>query len=146
MAIIVHRKRSFHKRPADLQVAQALAAADLMVSVGIVGAGFSGLCLAIQLQKAGLKNFTIFEAADDIGGTWRANRYPGCACDVQSVMYCYSFEPYPWTKHYAEQEEILQYLHHCAGKLFHWAHMMCRHAKGLLKQCCCPVASSATAL
>lgn len=47
---------------------------------------------------------------------WRANRYPGCACDVQSVMYCYSFEPYPWTQHYSEQEEILQYLHHCAGQ------------------------------
>lgn len=87
-----------------------------MVSVGIVGAGFSGLCMAIKLQKAGLTNFTVFEAADDIGGTWRANRYPGCACDIQSVMYCYSFEPYPWTQHYSAQPEILEYLHHCAGR------------------------------
>lgn len=47
---------------------------------------------------------------------WRANRYPGCACDVSSVMYCYSFEPYPWTQLYSEQKEILQYLHHCAGE------------------------------
>jgi cation diffusion facilitator CzcD-associated flavoprotein CzcO len=87
-----------------------------MVSVGIVGAGFSGLGMAIKLQKAGLKDFTIFEAAADIGGMWQANRYPGCACDVQSTMYSLSFEPYPWSEVYSGQPEILQYLHHCAGE------------------------------
>lgn len=91
-----------------------------MVSVGIVGAGFSGLCMAIRLQKAGITDFTIYEAADDIGGTWRANAYPGCACDVVSVLYCYSDEPYPWTEHYSSQPEILRYLHHCADTYHLW--------------------------
>lgn len=88
-----------------------------MVSVAIVGAGFSGLGLAIKLKQSGLThNITIYEAADDIGGTWRQNHYPGCACDVPSVAYCYSFEPYPWPKHFSDQADILKYLHHCAGK------------------------------
>jgi cation diffusion facilitator CzcD-associated flavoprotein CzcO len=55
---------------------------------------------------------------------WRANRYPGCACDVTSVMYSYSFEPYPWTQLYSEQKEILQYLHHCAGE---YVEHVCTH-------------------
>lgn len=72
--------------------------------------------MAIKCEKAGLHNYTVFEAADDIGGTWRANTYPGCACDVQSVAYSFSFEAdYPWTEHYASQPEILGYLRHCAG-------------------------------
>jgi cyclohexanone monooxygenase len=87
-----------------------------MVSVAVVGAGFSGLCMAIKLKEAGIQDSTIFEAADDIGGTWWQNKYPGCACDVPSICYCYSFEPYPWSKHFSDQPEILAYLHRCAGK------------------------------
>ena len=55
--------------------------------IAILGTGFSGLCLAIQLQKAGIRSFTLFEQSERLGGTWRDNTYPGCACDVQSHLY-----------------------------------------------------------
>eukprot|EP00877_Chromochloris_zofingiensis_P012408 jgi/Chrzof1/7420/Cz02g23020.t1 len=85
--------------------------------IAIIGAGFSGLGMGIQLKKAGIDSFTIFEAADDVGGTWRDNTYPGCACDIKSYLYCYSFEPNPtWSKPYPSQPEILQYLHNCVDK------------------------------
>ena len=58
--------------------------------VAIVGSGFSGLCLAIQLKKAGIESFTVFEKSDCLGGTWRDNTYPGAACDVPSFAYCFS--------------------------------------------------------
>lgn len=51
------------------------------------------------------------------------NTYPGCACDIPSVLYCYSFEPYPWTEHFSSQPEILKYLHHCVDKYGLWAHI-----------------------
>lgn len=66
----------------------------------IIGSGFSGLGMAIALQKQGFgfEDFVILEKADDIGGTWRDNTYPGCACDIPSHMYSFSFEPKPdWT-------------------------------------------------
>ncbi|MEO8179869.1 MAG: NAD(P)/FAD-dependent oxidoreductase [Deltaproteobacteria bacterium] len=88
-----------------------------MDEVLIIGAGFAGLCMAIQLRKAGIESFTILERADDIGGTWRDNHYPGCACDVQSHLYSYSFEPHAaWSRTFAEQPEILGYLRRCARK------------------------------
>lgn len=81
----------------------------------IVGTGFSGLGMAIQLKKAGRDDFVILEKADGIGGTWRENRYPGCACDVPSHLYSFSFEPHPgWSRMFAPQGEILAYLEHCA--------------------------------
>ncbi|KAF6256910.1 monooxygenase protein [Scenedesmus sp. NREL 46B-D3] len=86
------------------------------LSVAIVGAGFSGICMGIQLKKAGFEDFTIFEAADAVGGTWRDNTYPGCACDIPSVLYCYSFEPHPFSRHYSGQPEILSYQRHCVDK------------------------------
>ena len=60
--------------------------------IAIIGSGFSGLCLGIQLKKAGIDAFTIFEKSDRLGGTWRDNTYPGAACDVPSSLYCFSFE------------------------------------------------------
>jgi hypothetical protein len=60
--------------------------------VAIAGAGFGGLCMAIQLQKAGINDFLILEKAKEVGGAWRDNHYPGAACDVQSHMYSYSFD------------------------------------------------------
>ncbi|PIQ39679.1 MAG: 4-hydroxyacetophenone monooxygenase, partial [Thalassolituus sp. CG17_big_fil_post_rev_8_21_14_2_50_53_8] len=54
--------------------------------VVIVGAGFGGLCMGIQLKEAGIRDFIILEKADEVGGTWRDNTYPGCACDVQSHL------------------------------------------------------------
>ena len=83
----------------------------------VVGTGFSGLGMGIALKKAGINSFAILEKADDVGGTWRDNHYPGCACDVQSHLYSFSFEPNPnWTRMYAPQPEIKKYLQHCARK------------------------------
>ena len=76
----------------------------------IVGSGFSGLGMGIALQKQGV-DFVILEKADEIGGTWRDNTYPGCACDIPSHMYSFSFEPKPdWTHMWSLQPEIFDYL------------------------------------
>lgn len=92
----------------------------------IVGAGFSGLCTAIQLQKHGINDYIIVEKSDQIGGTWWENQYPGAECDVESHLYCYSFEPYPdWSRVYSGSQEIHQYIVHCATKynLFPHCHL-----------------------
>jgi len=76
----------------------------------IIGTGFSGLGMAIELQRRGVE-FLILEKADEIGGTWRDNSYPDCACDVPSHLYSFSFEPKPnWSKLFSPQPEILEYL------------------------------------
>lgn len=86
-------------------------------SIVIVGSGFSGLCMAIKLKQAGFDDFAILEKAGELGGTWRDNTYPGCACDVQSHLYSYSFEPNPnWSRMFSPQPEIRAYLRHCADK------------------------------
>ncbi|MBJ8343493.1 NAD(P)/FAD-dependent oxidoreductase [Antrihabitans sp. YC2-6] len=85
--------------------------------VAIVGGGFAGLCAAIKLKEAGVNKFVLFEKADEIGGTWRDNVYPGCACDVPSHLYSFSFEPNPnWSRMFAPQAEIWEYQRHCADK------------------------------
>ncbi|HEY7348400.1 MAG TPA: NAD(P)/FAD-dependent oxidoreductase [Ktedonobacterales bacterium] len=85
------------------------------VRVAIVGAGFSGLGLAIRLKQQGIDDFVVLERGADVGGTWRDNTYPGCACDVQSHLYSFSFAPNPhWSHHYSPQQEILEYLRGCA--------------------------------
>ncbi len=79
--------------------------------IAIIGAGFAGIGAAIQLIKAGIDSFTIFERADEIGGTWRDNTYPGAACDVPSHVYSLSFEQNPnWSQRYATSAEIQAYL------------------------------------
>ena len=85
--------------------------------IAIIGSGFSGLCLGMQLKKAGIESFTIFEKSDRLGGTWRDNSYPGAACDVPSFSYCFSFEQKTdWSRKWAPQSEILEYMEHCARK------------------------------
>jgi cation diffusion facilitator CzcD-associated flavoprotein CzcO len=85
--------------------------------VAIIGAGAGGLGLAIRLLKSGRRDFVIFEASDGVGGTWRANTYPGAACDVPSHLYSYSFALKPdWSRTYATQPEILQYFEDCADR------------------------------
>ncbi|GAA4667556.1 NAD(P)/FAD-dependent oxidoreductase [Amycolatopsis dongchuanensis] len=85
--------------------------------VVIVGTGFSGLGMAIELLKKGRRDFVILEKATEVGGTWRDNTYPGCACDVQSHMYSYSFEQNPdWTRTFSPQPEIWDYLRGIAKK------------------------------
>lgn len=83
----------------------------------IIGTGFGGLGMAIQLQKSGLSDFLLLEKADAIGGTWRDNSYPGAACDVPSHLYSYSFEPKTdWSRKFAPQAEIHAYMQHCVDK------------------------------
>ena len=79
--------------------------------VVIIGGGISGIGAAIHLQRLGIDNFVLLEKADSLGGTWRANTYPGCACDVPSGLYSYSFAANPdWTRLFAEQPEIREYI------------------------------------
>ncbi len=81
------------------------------VSVGIVGGGFGGVGMGIRLRQQGIDDFTIFERAETVGGVWRANTYPGAACDVPSHLYSFSFAPgHHWSRRYAPQNEILDYL------------------------------------
>ena len=83
----------------------------------IVGSGFGGIAMAIALKKAGFDSFSIIERSGDIGGVWRDNLYPGCACDVPSRLYSYSFEQdYDWSDGFAPQREIHDYLGKCADK------------------------------
>ena len=75
--------------------------------IGILGAGFGGLGMAIQLKQAGIDDFVILERDEDVGGTWWANTYPGCQCDIPSHLYSFSFAPNPeWTRTYPLQPEI----------------------------------------
>ena len=84
------------------------------VDVLIVGAGFSGICMGIKLLEAGMKSFLIIEKSNNIGGTWWDNRYPGCACDIPSHLYSFSFAPSTeWTRMYPGQQEIHEYLRRC---------------------------------
>ncbi|HEV2814696.1 MAG TPA: NAD(P)/FAD-dependent oxidoreductase [Solirubrobacteraceae bacterium] len=79
--------------------------------VAIVGSGFGGIGMAVRLKRAGIDDFVVLERAGEVGGTWRDNSYPGCACDVPSHLYSFSFAPNPdWTRSYSPQAEILAYL------------------------------------
>jgi cation diffusion facilitator CzcD-associated flavoprotein CzcO len=85
------------------------------VDVAIIGSGFSGLGMAIRLLQEGMDDFVVLERADDVGGTWHHNTYPGCACDVPSHLYSFSFAPNPdWSQTYSRQPEIRDYLRRCA--------------------------------
>jgi cation diffusion facilitator CzcD-associated flavoprotein CzcO len=85
--------------------------------IGIIGAGPGGICMAIKLREAGIDSFTIFERAPAVGGTWFHNTYPGCACDVQSALYSFSFElKRDWSRPYGTQPEIHEYFEHCVAK------------------------------
>jgi cation diffusion facilitator CzcD-associated flavoprotein CzcO len=87
------------------------------VDIAIIGAGFSGLGMAIRLRSQGIDDFVVLERHDDVGGTWWANTYPGCACDVPSHLYSFSFAPNPdWSQTYSPQHEIHSYLQRCAAE------------------------------
>ncbi|WP_330347178.1 flavin-containing monooxygenase [Streptomyces sp. NBC_00582] len=82
----------------------------------IIGSGLSGIGAAVALRRAGVRDLVLVEKADDLGGTWRDNTYPGCACDVPSALYSYSFAPNPeWTRAFAGQPEIRAYLRDTAA-------------------------------
>ena len=81
------------------------------IDVAIVGAGFGGLCAAIRVRASGTQSLVILERSGEVGGTWRDNVYPGCACDVPSHMYSFSFAPnMRWTRPYPQQQEIQDYI------------------------------------
>ncbi|HEY1467121.1 MAG TPA: NAD(P)/FAD-dependent oxidoreductase, partial [Acidimicrobiales bacterium] len=83
--------------------------------VAILGAGLAGIGMAIRLRQQGIEDFVIIEREDDLGGTWYVNTYPGCQCDVPSVLYSFSFAPNPdWTRSFAPQPEIEEYIRTCA--------------------------------
>ena len=87
----------------------------MQTRVAIIGSGFGGLGTAIRLKQEGLSDFVILERAGDVGGTWRDNSYPGCACDVESHFYSLSFAPNPdWSDRYSRQPEIWRYLQRLA--------------------------------
>jgi cation diffusion facilitator CzcD-associated flavoprotein CzcO len=82
----------------------------------VVGAGLSGIAAAIALRREGGRDVVVLEKAGAMGGTWRDNTYPGCACDVPSALYSYSFAPNPeWTRAFAGQAEIREYLERVAA-------------------------------
>ncbi|MGI8729202.1 MAG: flavin-containing monooxygenase [Solirubrobacteraceae bacterium] len=94
------------------------------VRIAIVGAGFAGIGMAIGLRRAGIEDFVVLERAEDIGGTWQANTYPGCQCDVPSHLYSFSFEPNPgWSRTYSRQREIWDYLRRCVQRHGLGAHL-----------------------
>jgi cation diffusion facilitator CzcD-associated flavoprotein CzcO len=85
--------------------------------VAIVGAGFGGLGMAINLERVGRGDYVLLERAEDIGGTWWANTYPGCQCDVPSNLYSFSFAPKSdWERAFPMQDQILDYLRDCARR------------------------------
>ena len=90
------------------------------LDVLVVGAGFSGMYLLHLLRGMGL-SVKVIEAGDGVGGTWFWNRYPGARCDVESMSYCYTFDPalqreWQWSEKYPAQPEILRYLNHVADR------------------------------
>lgn len=83
----------------------------------IIGTGFSGLGMAMKLRESGRTDFRVLEKADDVGGTWRDNTYPGAECDIQSHMYSFSYELNPeWSREYSAQPEIWEYMRGVAKK------------------------------
>jgi cation diffusion facilitator CzcD-associated flavoprotein CzcO len=79
--------------------------------VAIIGAGFGGIGMAIALEQAGLDDFVVLDRADELGGTWRDNSYPGLTCDIPSQLYSFSFRPWRWSRRFPARDEILAYLH-----------------------------------
>src|SRR2546421_9303985 len=83
--------------------------------VAIIGTGFAGLGMAIRMKQAGMNDFVVLERAEDVGGTWRDNTYPGCQCDIPSNLYSFSFAQNPeWSRTFPVQPEIWEYLRKCA--------------------------------
>ncbi|MEU6233983.1 NAD(P)/FAD-dependent oxidoreductase [Kitasatospora sp. NPDC047058] len=97
--------------PAPISAPAPAAAPVPHVRVAVVGSGFGGLGAGVRLRRAGITDFVILERADSVGGTWRDNSYPGCACDVPSHLYSFSFAPNPdWPRSFSGQPAIRAYL------------------------------------
>ncbi|MGK5499725.1 flavin-containing monooxygenase [Streptomyces sp. URMC 125] len=96
------------------------------VRVAVIGSGFGGLGAAVRLRRAGVTDFVVLERRDSVGGTWRDNSYPGCACDVPSHLYSFSFAPNPdWPRTFSGQEHIRAYLERVADTFGLRPHICC---------------------
>lgn len=88
-----------------------------MTSIGIIGSGFGGVAVAVEMLRGGHDDIRLWERGDDLGGVWRDNTYPGAGCDVPSPLYSFSYAPNPhWTRRYALQQEIHDYLRGVANE------------------------------
>ena len=104
--------------PNDPDLTDGRGARGRRVSALVIGAGFGGLAAAVALREAGVRDLTVVEKADRVGGVWRDNTYPGAACDVPSSLYSWSFAPNPgWPRRYAQQPDILRYIERTASEL-----------------------------
>jgi cation diffusion facilitator CzcD-associated flavoprotein CzcO/acetyl esterase/lipase len=112
--------RGYFARAADrpgAEAAQAAQATRREPRVAIVGAGFGGIGLAIELTRRGHRDFVMIDKADRIGGVWRENTYPGAACDIPSIQYCFTSDPRPdWPRRYSGQADIVAYLRDCVTR------------------------------
>jgi len=103
--------------PNEDRMTAATSQAVEKVDALVIGSGFSGLAVARALRGIGITSFVVLERGPDVGGTWRVNTYPGCACDVPSHLYSYSFALNPaWSRMYPTQVEIWDYLRDCADR------------------------------
>jgi cation diffusion facilitator CzcD-associated flavoprotein CzcO len=101
----------------DAAIAPDVSTAVETADVLIIGTGFSGLCMAIKQQDDGNRDFLILDEAQEVGGTWRDNHYPGCACDIPSHLYSLSFAPKAdWSRMYPSQPEIFAYMRDVAAR------------------------------
>lgn len=90
----------------------------------IVGSGFGGLAMALELKRSGFEDFLLLESADDIGGVWRENTYPGAACDIPAPYYSFSFAPNPaWPSRFSRRADIHAYLKRVAGSYGLYEHI-----------------------
>ncbi|PQA31117.1 flavin-containing monooxygenase, partial [Amnimonas aquatica] len=114
--------------PSSSEPAQPHEAVAHLHEVIVLGGGFAGVAAAIKLREAGISDFLLLEKAGELGGVWRENTYPGCACDVPSALYSYSFAPNPgWSRVFAGQAEIKRYLQDTAERHGVMAHVRLHH-------------------
>ncbi len=104
------------------------------VRVAVIGSGFGGLGAAVRLRREGITDFVVLERADSVGGTWRDNNYPGCACDVPSHLYSFSFAPNPdWPRTFSGQPAIREYLEHVADTFGLRRHIRLNHEVRMMR-------------
>lgn len=104
------------------------------VRVAVIGSGFGGLGAAVRLRREGITDFVVLERAGSVGGTWRDNSYPGCACDVPSHLYSFSFAPNPeWPRTFSGQEHIRAYLEHVTDTFGLRSHIRLNHEVRLMR-------------
>ncbi|MFJ5226903.1 flavin-containing monooxygenase [Streptomyces sp. NPDC088400] len=104
------------------------------VRVAVIGSGFGGLGAAVRLRREGITDFVVLERAGSVGGAWRDNSYPGCACDIPSHLYSFSFAPNPdWPRSFSGQRHIRAYLEHVADTFGLRPHLRLDHEVLLMR-------------